>query len=103
MLWRVRHRWSAGAQFAINCYKNWAQLLFCQPGGGGVRAAAPDLLAPFYEDNSAFNGLIDISSSVMTLLLERGPERVKFPELTKSLFICDPSAQEEAYKETFES
>ena len=27
MLWTVRHRWPAGAKFAFNCYKHWAQLL----------------------------------------------------------------------------
>ena len=27
MLWTVRHLWSAGARFAFNCYKHWAQLL----------------------------------------------------------------------------
>ena len=34
MLWTVRHRWPAGAKFAFNCYRHWAQLLLCQPGGG---------------------------------------------------------------------
>ena len=32
MLWTVRHRWPAGARFAFNCYKHWAQLLLHQPG-----------------------------------------------------------------------
>ena len=32
MLWTVRHRWPAGARFAFNCYKHWAQLLLRQPG-----------------------------------------------------------------------
>ena len=32
MLWNVRHCWPAGARFAFNCYKNWAQLLLHQPG-----------------------------------------------------------------------
>ena len=27
MLWTVRHLWPAGARFALNCYKHWAQLL----------------------------------------------------------------------------
>ena len=27
MLWTVRHRWPAGARFAFNCYRHWAQLL----------------------------------------------------------------------------
>ena len=32
MLWTVRHHWRAGATFAFNCYKHWAQLLLRQPG-----------------------------------------------------------------------
>ena len=32
MHWTVRHRWPAGVRFAFNCYRHWAQLLFCQPG-----------------------------------------------------------------------
>ena len=32
MLWIVQHRWPAGAIFAFNCYKYWAQLLLRQPG-----------------------------------------------------------------------
>ena len=26
VLWTVRHRWTAGARFAFNLYKHWAQL-----------------------------------------------------------------------------
>ena len=32
MLWTVRHRWPAGARFAFNFYRHWAQLLICQTG-----------------------------------------------------------------------
>ena len=32
MLWTVRHCWPAGARFAFNCYKNWAQLILHQTG-----------------------------------------------------------------------
>ena len=32
VLWTVQHRWPAGARFAFNCYKHWAQLLLRQPG-----------------------------------------------------------------------
>ena len=31
MLWIVWHRWTAGARFAFNCYRHWAQLLLRQP------------------------------------------------------------------------
>ena len=30
MLWTVRHRWLAGARFAFNWYRHWAQLLLRQ-------------------------------------------------------------------------
>ena len=32
ILWTVRHRWPAGARFAFNCYRRWAQLLLRQLG-----------------------------------------------------------------------
>ena len=32
MLWTVQHLWLAGARFAFNCYKYWAQLLLRQTG-----------------------------------------------------------------------
>ena len=32
MLWTVRHCCLAGARFAFNCYRHWAQLLLLQPG-----------------------------------------------------------------------
>ena len=31
MMWTVRHYWPAGARFAFNCYRHWAQLLLRQP------------------------------------------------------------------------
>ena len=32
MLWTVQHLWPAGARFAFNCYRHWAQLLLRHPG-----------------------------------------------------------------------
>ena len=32
MLWTVQHHWPPGARFALNFYRNWAQLLFRHPG-----------------------------------------------------------------------
>ena len=32
MLWNVRHHWPAGARFAFNFYRHWAQLLLHHPG-----------------------------------------------------------------------
>ena len=86
MLWTVWHCWPEGARFALNCYKNWAQLLLRQLGespvtilsregvtqgdplsmvlygitlvplAGELRAADPGLLSPFYANDTAFNG-----------------------------------------------
>ena len=36
MLWNVRHCWPAGARFAFNCYKHWAQFLLRQLGGEAI-------------------------------------------------------------------
>ena len=87
MLWTVQHHWPAGARFAFNCYKHWAQLLIRHPGEPPVtilsregvtqgeplsmvlcgitlvplaeelRAADPELLSPFYAYDAAFDGL----------------------------------------------
>ena len=38
MLWTLRHRWPAGARFALNCYRHWAQLLLHQPGEPPITA-----------------------------------------------------------------
>ena len=87
MLWTLRHRCPAGAIFAFNCYKHWAQLILSQPGEPPVtilsregvtqgdplsmvlcgitlvplaeelRAADPELLSPFYAYDAAFDGL----------------------------------------------
>ena len=32
MLWTVRHRWTMGSRFALNCYMHWEKLLLRQPG-----------------------------------------------------------------------
>ena len=34
MLWEVRHEWPSGTQFTFNCYRQWANLVI-QDGGGG--------------------------------------------------------------------
>ena len=48
-----------------------------------------DLLGPFYVDDAAFDGPAERSARLRTLLLNKGLMRVYFPELAKSLFICD--------------
>ena len=80
------HRWPAGARFAFNCYRHWAQLLLHEPGEPPVkilsregvtqgdslsivlygitlvppeedlRAADLGILSPFYADDGAFDG-----------------------------------------------
>ena len=64
-------------------------------------ASAPDLLAPLYAHDAAFNGTAYRSARLLKLILERGLARGYFPVLEKSLFICDSSAQEEAAKRVF--
>ena len=119
MLWTVWHRWPAGARFAFNCYRHWAQLLLRQPGEPPVtilsreeitqgdplsmvlydttltplakepRAADQGLLLPFYVDDAAFGGLALRSAHLIKLLMKRGPDWGYLPEPYKSLFISD--------------
>ena len=86
MMWTVRHHWPAGARFAFNFYRHWAQFLLRQPGEPPViilsregvtqvnplsiflygitlvplseklRAADLGLLYLFYADDVAFGG-----------------------------------------------
>ena len=115
----MQHRWPAGARFAFNFYKHWAQLLLGQPGeppvtilsiegvtqGGPLsmvlygitlvplveelQAADPGLLSPFYADDAVFDGLARRSSQLLKLLIKRGTDQGYFPEPAKSLFISD--------------
>ena len=131
MLWTVRHRWPAGARFAFNCYKHWAQLLLRHPGEPPVtiliqegltqgypllmvlyginfvplakelRASDQGLLSPFYADDAAFGGLERRSSQLLKLLMKRGPDHVYFTEPARSLFILDTPRQEEAAKREY--
>ena len=34
MLWAVQHEWPRGAQFTVNCYSHWANLVVCNTKGG---------------------------------------------------------------------
>ena len=86
MMWTVRHPWTAGMRFAFNWYRDWAQLILCQPGEPPVtimiqegvtqgyplsmvlygitllhleeevREPDPGLLSPFKVDDAAFEG-----------------------------------------------
>ena len=102
MLWTVRHRWPAGARFAFNCYRHWAQLLIRHPGEPPVtilsregvtqgdplsmvlygitlvplaeelRAADLGLLSPFYADDAAFDSSTRRIAQLLKLLMRRG-------------------------------
>ena len=101
MQWTMRHRWPAGARFAFNCYKHWAQLLLRQPGElpvtilsrEGVTQGDPlsmvlygitliplqrsfkqriqGFLSPFYADNAAIDGSERCSAQLLKLLMKR--------------------------------
>ena len=131
MLCTVRYRWTAGARFAFNCYKYWAQLLLRQPGelpvtiliregvtqgdslsmvlygitlaplAEELRAADPGLLPPFYADDAAFDGSEQRRTQLLKLLMRRGTERGYFPEPAKSLFILETPGQEAAARREF--
>ena len=50
-------------------------------------AAEPGLVTPFHADDEVFDGSEMISSHLMKMLLERGPDQGYFSEPPKSLFI----------------
>ena len=86
MIWTVHHRWTSGARFVFNCYRNWAQLILCQPCDAPVillsrkgvtqgepllmvlygislvplaeelRDVDPNILSSFYSNDSEFDG-----------------------------------------------
>ena len=121
----------AGARFAFNFYRNWAQLLLRQPGDLPViiliqegvtqgnplsmvlygitlglhaevlRGADPGLLSSFYAEDAAFDGSARRSPQILKLLIKRGPDRGYLPEPAKSLFILNNLDQEEASKREF--
>ena len=131
MLWTVRHRWPAGARFAFNCYKHWAQLLLRQPGelpitilsregvthgyplpmvlygitlvplAEELNTEDPGLLSPFYADDAAFDGSAQRSTQLLKLLMRRGPDRGYIPKPAKSLLISDTPGQEAAARREF--
>ena len=41
---------------------------------GKIRAVDPELLLPFYADNSAFYKLVQWSARLMTLFMEKGAD-----------------------------
>ena len=51
-----------------------------------LRAVDSGLLSPHYLDYAAFDGSSQQSANILNLSMERGPERVYFPEPAESLF-----------------
>ena len=54
-----------------------------------LRDADPTLLSPLYADDAAFDGSARRSATQLRLLMDRGADRVYFPEPAKSIFILD--------------
>ena len=105
MLWTVWHRWLAGARFAFNFYRHWAQLLLRRLGEPLVtilsqegvihrdsllmvlygitlvpldeelRAADSGLLSSFCADDAAFDGSERRSTQLLNMLMKRGPDQ----------------------------
>ena len=95
MMWTVRHCWPAGARFAFNCYRHWAQLLpphnseliggnsgrppfygtiqyHPRPPCRGAKSGVFRLLSPFYAIDAAFDDSAQRSAQLLKLLMKRG-------------------------------
>ena len=60
------------------------------------RDADPTLMSPFQADDAVFDGSERQSAAKMRLLMDRGPDRGYFPEMSKSIFITDNQEEKEA-------
>ena len=67
-----------------------------------ICVAVTYILEKIYADDAAFDGPVDMSSSMMALLLEWGPVRGYSPEPAKSIFICGSHTQKETTNQEFE-
>ena len=124
----MRHHCSAGARFAFNFYRHWAQIILRQPGDAplipliregvthgdpplmvmyGITLAPlaeelmdidPTLLSPFYANDAAFDRSAQQSVLQLRLMMDRGTEQGYFPKPTKSLFIADNLEEKESAK-----
>ena len=61
-----------------------------------LRDADPTLLSPFYVNNVAFYGLVRWCAAQVLLLMEQGPDKDYFPELSKNIFMAENSEEKEA-------
>ena len=68
-----------------------------------LHEVAPELIAPFYTYDALFDGPVDRSSRLMTLILEQGLERGYFIEPARSLFIYYSPTLEDKVKQVFEA
>ena len=130
MLWTVRHRWPKGSRFAFNCYRHEAMLFMRSPGkpltilwsregvtqgdplamilygiallplAEKLRAAYPDVMQPWYADDSGLFGRHARNARCLKLLTQLGPWFGYYPEPAKSWHICT-EAEETAAREAF--
>ena len=128
MLWTVRHRWAAGARFALNCYRHSAILIVRRPGGRcatidseegvtqgdplamllygvallplaeSLRKAEPTLLQPWYADDFMMHGRATATARATRILMIEGPPRGYYPEPAKSIVVCVPEDRATAEK-----
>ena len=132
MLWTVRHRWPKGSRFAFNCYRHESMLILRQPGDKSVTLwskegvtqgdplgmilygialtplaehlgqAFPDVLQPWYADDSALMGRHTDNAACLKALSIAGPWFGYYPEPKKSWYICTTN-EEETAKQAFAS
>ena len=130
LLWTVRHRWTAGARFAFNCYRHWslllvrgtedaASFLHSQEGvtqgcvlamliyGIGMlpltqllQRELPACIQPWFADDAGAGGKFSNILQYFKRLQDEGPARGYFPEPTKSILVVQPRNVERA-KATF--
>jgi len=123
MLWTVRHRWEAGARFALNCYRHAALLIVRKRGQDceiilsqegvtqgdplsmhlygiallpmfeTIRKQVPTVVNPNFADDVAAADFATRVVKVVELAKKLGPERGYFLELEKS--ICVPKNEED--------
>ena len=67
-----------------------------------LRDADPALLSPFYANDVAFYRLTWRCAAQLILLMDRGPNKGYFPELSKTIFIEDNPEEKEAAKKEFD-
>jgi hypothetical protein len=110
MLWTIRHRWAAGAQFAFNCYRQSAQLILHWKGKPGYTLLSAEgvtqddplsilyglVLVPLADTlcqalpEGQLQGRASKVAQAMSHLPKLALEWGSFPKPAKSIFVCDP-------------